>query len=169
MSRANPHTLARMEAKLARLETEMDAAVGATLGQNHGGSPTVDNSKGRQQRRALDAQQERMMNKARAIAQQKEAVEDYRLRLAGTPSGPTKASQTFLEQHPIHPGLLALAEQGLVKQWERSPEYFFVAGMKRVALVTVDGRVGRASRFPPVTEEDRAESKRLMDLANAHS
>jgi len=74
----------------------------------------------------------------------------------------TKKSAKFIEKNPIHLGLFELEKQGLVKQWKRNPQYFFVNGLDKVALATFNGKIGLANRF---TAKTQAELERVKELA----
>ena len=71
-----------------------------------------------------------------------------------------------IEKNPIHLGLFELEKQGLVKQWKRNPQYFFVNGLDKVALATFNDKIGLANRFTAKTQAELERVKELAALAN---
>lgn len=58
-----------------------------------------------------------------------------------------------------------LIENEKVTQWKKKPIYYFVNGLKKVAL-TIDTRTGEfviSKRYPPMTEEDKQKIRKLLD------
>lgn len=157
--------LERMNVKLARLEDEFNTIFADQPFMGHGGTPFVDNSKGRQMRRNHEKRQERLQAKQKEIEQQKDKVQQMEWRVAGR-NTQTKKSAKFIEKNPIHLGLFELEKQGLVKQWKRNPQYFFVNGLDKVALATFNGKIGLANRFTAKTHAELERVKELAALAN---
>ncbi|WP_234623645.1 PLxRFG domain-containing protein [Acinetobacter guillouiae] len=157
--------ISKMEAKLTRLETEIDNIFNDMPFMGHGGTPFVDNSKGRQMKRNHDKRDERLQAKKKEIEEQKEKIDNMKDRIAQR-SQPTKKSQKFLEGNPIHQGLFELEKLGLVKQWKKNPQYFFVNGLDKVALATWDGEISLAKRFPVNNKEELDKAKALIVQAN---
>lgn len=166
-SEPTPSLLEKMKAKLARLEAEFNAIFDDMPFMGHGGTPYVDNSKGRQMRKVHDRRDERLRAKKAAIEVQKEAIERMAWRIDGR-NTPTKKSQKILEKHPIHQGLFELEKQGLVKQWPRNPHFFFINGLDKVAIAAIDGKIGAMRRFPPKNPEEWARTKELIALASSY-
>lgn len=156
--------ISKMEVKLTRLETEFDNIFNDMPFMGHGGSPFVDNSKGRQMKRNHDKRDERLQAKKKEIEEQKEKIDNMKDRLAQR-SQPTKKSQKFLEGNPIHQGLFELEKLGLVKQWKKNPQYFFVNGLDKVALATWDGEISFAKRFPVKNKDELKKAKALITQA----
>ncbi|MEG2264172.1 MAG: hypothetical protein RSC68_07440 [Acinetobacter sp.] len=157
--------LERMNAKLARLEDDFNTIFADQPFMGHGGMPFVDNSKGRQMRRNHEKRQERLQAKKQEIEQQKDKIQQMEWRIAGR-NTQTKKSAKFIEKNPIHLGLFELEKQGLVKQWKRNPQYFFVNGLEKVALATFNGKIGLANRFTAKTQAELERVKELAALAN---
>lgn len=157
--------LERMNVKLARLENEFNTIFADQPFMGHGGTPFVDNSKGRQMRRNHEKRQERLQAKQKEIEQQKDKIKQMEWRIAGR-NTQTKKSAKFIEKNPIHLGLFELEKQGLVKQWKRNPQYFFVNGLDKVALATFNGKIGLANRFTAKTQAELERVKELAALAN---
>ena len=157
--------LERMNVKLARLEDEFNTIFADQPFMGHGGTPFVDNSKGRQMRRNHEKRQERLQAKQKEIEQQKDKIQQMEWRIAGR-NTQTKKSAKFIEKNPIHLGLFELEKQGLVKQWKRNPQYFFVNGLDKVALATFNGKIGLANRFTAKTQVELERVKELAALAN---
>lgn len=157
--------LERMNVKLARLEDEFNTIFADQPFMGHGGTPFVDNSKGRQMRRNHDKRQERLQAKQKEIEQQKDKIQQMEWRIAGR-NTQTKKSAKFIEKNPIHLGLFELEKQGLVKQWKRNPQYFFVNDLEKVALATFNGKIGLANRFTAKTQAELEKVKELAALAN---
>ncbi|MEG6544781.1 PLxRFG domain-containing protein [Acinetobacter bereziniae] len=157
--------ISKMEAKLTRLETEFNTIFNDMPFLGHGGTPFVDNSKGRQMKRNHNKRDERLQAKKKEIEEQKEKIDNMKDRVAQR-SQPTKKSQKFLEGNPIHQGLFELEKLGLVKQWKKNPQYFFVNGLDKVALATWDGEIGLAKRFPVKNKEELEKAKALIAQAN---
>ncbi|MFW1850120.1 PLxRFG domain-containing protein [Acinetobacter guillouiae] len=157
--------ISKMEAKLTRLEIEFDNIFNDMPFMGHGGTPFVDNSKGRQMKRNHDKRDERLQAKKKEIEEQKEKIDNMKDRIAQR-SQPTKKSQKFLEGNPIHQGLFELEKLGLVKQWKKNPQYFFVNGLDKVALATWDGEISLAKRFPVKNKEELHKAKALIVQAN---
>ena len=157
--------LEKMAVKLARLEEEFNTIFADQPFMGHGGTPFVDNSKGRQMRRNHEKRQERLQAKQKEIEQQKDKIQQMEWRIAGR-NTQTKKSAKFIEKNPIHLGLFELEKQGLVKQWKRNPQYFFVNGLDKVALATFDGKIGLANRFTAKTQTELERVKELAALAN---
>jgi len=157
--------LERMNVKLARLEDEFNTIFADQPFMGHGGTPFVDNSKGRQMRRNHEKRQERLQAKQKEIEQQKDKIQQMEWRIAGR-NTQTKKSAKFIEKNPIHLGLFELEKQGLVKQWKRNPQYFFVNGLDKVALATFNDKIGLANRFTAKTQAELERVKELAALAN---
>ena len=157
--------LEKMAVKLARLEEEFNTIFSDQPFMGHGGTPFVDNSKGRQMRRNHEKRQERLQAKQKEIEQQKDKIQQMEWRIAGR-NTQTKKSAKFIEKNPIHLGLFELEKQGLVKQWKRNPQYFFVNGLDKVALATFNGKIGLANRFTAKTQAELERVKELAALAN---
>lgn len=157
--------ISKMEAKLTRLETEFDTIFNDMPFMGHGGTPFVDNSKGRQMKRNHDKRDERLQAKKKEIEEQKEKIDNMKDRIAQR-SQPTKKSLKFLEGNPIHQGLFELEKLGLVKQWKKNPQYFFINGLDKVALATWDGEISLAKRFPVKNREELENAKALIAQAN---
>lgn len=157
--------LEKMVVKLARLEDEFNTIFADQPFMGHGGTPFVDNSKGRQMRRNHEKRQERLQAKQKEIEQQKDKIQQMEWRVAGR-NTQTKKSAKFIEKNPIHLGLFELEKQGLVKQWKRNPQYFFVNGLDKVALATFNGKIGLANRFTAKTQAELERVKELAALAN---
>lgn len=157
--------LSKMIAKLARLESEFDTIFNDMPFMGHGGTPFVDNSKGRQMKRNHDKREERLQAKKKEIKEQKEKIDNMKDRIAKR-SQPTKKSQKFLEVNPIHQGLFELEKLGLVKQWKKNPQYFFVNDLDKVALATFEGKIGIAKRFPAKSQEELNKVRALAAQAN---
>ncbi|SFT12187.1 hypothetical protein SAMN05444586_10255 [Acinetobacter bohemicus] len=157
--------LEKMAVKLARLEDEFNTIFSDQPFMGHGGTPFVDNSKGRQMRRNHEKRQERLQAKQKEIEQQKDKIQQMEWRIAGR-NTQTKKSAKFIEKNPIHLGLFELEKQGLVKQWKRNPQYFFVNGLDKVALATFNGKIGLANRFTAKTQAELERVKELAALAN---
>lgn len=157
--------LERMNVKLARLEDEFNTIFADQPFMGHGGTPFVDNSKGRQMRRNHEKRQERLQAKQKEIEQEKDKIQQMEWRIAGR-NTQTKKSAKFIEKNPIHLGLFELEKQGLVKQWKRNPQYFFVNGLDKVALATFNDKIGLANRFTAKTQAELERVKELAALAN---
>lgn len=157
--------LEKMAVKLARLEEEFNTIFADQPFMGHGGTPFVDNSKGRQMRRNHEKRQERLQAKQKEIEQQKDKIQQMEWRIAGR-NTQTKKSAKFIEKNPIHLGLFELEKQGLVKQWKRNPQYFFVNGLDKVALATFNDKIGLANRFTAKTQAELERVKELAALAN---
>ncbi|WP_162616821.1 hypothetical protein [Aggregatibacter kilianii] len=158
--------LEKMRAKLQRLESELDALFASNPRNGHGGTPDItDNAKGRQMMRASEKLDERIRAKFAQIDEQKAKIEKMEARLARN-NAQTKKSQKFLDKNPIHAGLFKLEEMGLVKQWAKNPQYFFIVGLDRVALATFNGEIHRCKRFPSKTTEETNRAEELISLAN---
>lgn len=157
--------ISKMEAKLTRLEKEFDTIFNDMPFMGHGGTPFVDNSKGRQMKRNHDKRDERLQAKKKEIEEQKEKIDNMKDRIAQR-SQPTKKSLKFLEGNPIHQGLFELEKLGLVKQWKKNPQYFFINGLDKVALATWDGEISLAKRFPVKNREELENAKALIAQAN---
>lgn len=158
--------LAKMKAKLARLEAEFNQSFENDPRNGHGGTPhIIDNSKGRNMKRLCDKLDDRRMAKWQEIQQQKEKIEAMEWKIAQR-STQTKKSEKFLNKNPIHPALFELEKLGLVKQWQRNPEYFFVSGLKKVALVTVENTVKISNRFPALNNEATLKCNELIQQIN---
>ena len=140
--------LEKMKAKLQRLESELDELFGSNPRNGHGGTPNIiDNTKGRQMMRVQERLNDRM---------------EFRIERQSTQ---TKKSKKFIDKNPIHAGLFELEKQGLVKQWPRNPQYFFIVGLERVALATFDGVIHRCQRFPTKNAEEKARAEELINIA----
>jgi len=157
--------LEKMAVKLSRLEDEFNTIFADQPFMGHGGTPFVDNSKGRQMRRNHDKRQERLQAKQKEIEQQKDKIQQMEWRIAGR-NTQTQKSAKFIEKNPIHLGLFELEKQGFVKQWKRNPQYFFVNGLDKVALATFNGKIGLANRFTAKTQAELERVKELAALAN---
>lgn len=158
----------KMKAKLERLEQEYQALFVDDPRYGHGGTPFINNSKGRAMKRITDKLDERRMNKWRQIKEQKEKIARAEDR-AERASTQTKKSEKFIEKNPIHLGLFELEKQGLVKQWVKNPMYFFVVGLQRVALCTFDGKIALCSRFPPKNDLEKMKAEELIQIATSFS
>ncbi|WP_159649462.1 hypothetical protein [Erysipelothrix aquatica] len=56
-----------------------------------------------------------------------------------------------------------LIENGLVKQWAKKPIYFFVSGLKKVALeINESGNFEISNRYPAYSDEDREYIYKLL-------
>ena len=157
--------LEKMAVKLARLEDKFNTIFSDQPFMGHGCTPFVDNSIGRQMRRNHEKRQERLQAKQKEIEQQKDKIQQMEWRIAGR-NTQTKKSAKFIEKNPIHLGLFELEKQGLVKQWKRNPQYFFVNGLDKVALATFNGKIGLANRFTAKTQAELERVKELAALAN---
>jgi len=153
--------LAKQIEKLAELEAQFLALLGDNPRTGHGGTPFVDNSHGRMQRKRWDKYQDGLRSLNAKIEEQKEKIERTKSRDIFR-STVTKKSAKFTEKNPIHPYLLELAEQGKVKQWTRNPHIFFVAELDKVALTTFGEKIGVNSRFPAKTAAEWAVCNELM-------
>lgn len=145
--------LEKMKAKLARLEAEWQSLCENDPRRGHGGTPNiVDNNKGRRMIKVCHKYDERLTEKLKAIKDQKEKIErmEWKLQQRATQ---TKKSAKFLAKNPIHPALFELEKLGHVKQWQRNPEYFFVTGLRKVALITKENQIQISNRFPALTQE----------------
>lgn len=146
--------LTKMNNKLERLEAEFSALFENDPRMGHMGTPNItDNSKGRQMMRVCAKLEDRRRAKKQAIEEQKEKIERMESRIAYR-TIQTKKSEKFIAKNPIDPRLFELEKQGVLKQWKRNPEYFFVVGLDKVALLTSRGKIGVATRFYPQTKEE---------------
>lgn len=162
--------LAKQEQKLAEMEQELNFLFDNDLRKGHGGTPHIlDNSKGRQMKRWADKYDERIRSKFKKIDEQKEKIEKtkYRISTAENKKVPTKRSMKFLKKNEIHPALLRLAEEGKLNQWERNPHLFFVADLKKVALITVGGKVGINTKYPARSVDELKLCQELLRGVNA--
>jgi hypothetical protein len=159
------YMLEKMEAKLKRLIQEFYDLQNSNPAIGHGGTPIVDNSKGKMLQRKRDKLEQRLKEQDDKIEKQKEKIERYKWRMLRN-STPTKKSEIFIKKNPIHPALLIYAEKGILKQWVKNPHFFFINSLKRIALITVDGKVGVSARFRPSTEEDFKVAKALANEIN---
>ena len=158
----------KMKAKLERLEKEYEALFIDDPRYGHGGTPFVNNSKGRAMKAYTERLDERRRNKIKQIEAQKEKIDRAEQR-AYNKSLPTKKSAKFIDKNPIHPGLFELEKQGLVKQWARNPMYFFIVGLQKVALCTFEGKIARCARFPTKDDSERQKAEELIKLATPFS
>jgi len=142
-----------MKKKLLRLERELDETWDDRPWAGHGGTPLVDNSVGRTRRNQLDRYEARLRRLTNEVEEQKAKIERAESR-AEWKSVPTKQSGKFLEKNPIHPLLLQLERDGKVRQWPRNPQYFFIVGLRKVALCTFNGEIHPAARFPAKDKEE---------------
>ena len=56
----------------------------------------------------------------------------------------------------IQPTTQALIDEGIVNQWAKQPNLYFVKGLRRVALVLTDeGRFEQSPKYRPNTDEER--------------
>lgn len=155
--------LAKMRGKLAKMETEWSQLFNADPRHGHGGTPfIVDTAHGRLRMCQHEKYQDRLRSLHRQIEEQKEKIVAQENRIAYR-STQTKKSKKFLADNTIHPGLLKLAEQGVLSQWKRNPEYFFINELDRVALITVGERVGVAQRFPAKNGQDWEVARRIVE------
>ena len=157
--------LEKMKAKLQLLESELNELFGSNPRNGHGGTPSIiDNAKGRQMMRVQERLNERIRSKIKQIDEQKQKIDrmEFRIERQGTQ---TKKSKKFIDKNPIHAGLFELEKQGLVKQWPRNPQYFFIVGLDRVALATFDGVIHRCQRFPTKNAEEKARAEELINIA----
>lgn len=64
----------------------------------------------------------------------------------------------------IQPGTQALIDEGVVNQWAKQPNLYFVKGLRRVALVLTDeGRFEQSPKYRPNTDEEKELVKSLLD------
>ena len=56
-----------------------------------------------------------------------------------------------------------LIDDGLVNQWKKKPIYYFVKGLKKVALeINTDGNFAISKRYPAYSEDDQKFIKILL-------
>lgn len=56
-----------------------------------------------------------------------------------------------------------LIDDGLVNQWKKKPIYYFVKGLKKVALeINQDGNFEISKRYPACSEDDKKFIKELL-------
>ena len=56
-----------------------------------------------------------------------------------------------------------LIDEGLVNQWQKKPIYYFVKGLKKVALeINQEGNFVISKRYPAYNEDDQKFVKRLL-------
>ncbi|TCJ96180.1 hypothetical protein EV694_1732 [Volucribacter psittacicida] len=157
--------LQKMKDKRERLEQELQQLCDSDPRLGHGGTPYINNAKGRRMKAVCDKHQNRIAAKIKEIEAQDEKIERMEWRLAERRTQ-TQKSQKFLNKNPIHQGLIKLAEKGLLNQWLRNPEYFFIKELKRVALMTVNNAIIISSRFPAKDDDEIAKANELIQLAN---
>lgn len=64
----------------------------------------------------------------------------------------------------IQPATQALIDEGIVNQWAKQPNLYFVKGLRRVALVLTDeGRFEQSPKYRPNTDEEKELVKSLLD------
>ena len=64
----------------------------------------------------------------------------------------------------IQLGTQALIDEGVVNQWAKQPNLYFVKGLRRVALVLTDeGRFEQSPKYRPNTDEEKELVKSLLD------
>lgn len=144
--------LEKQKNKLAALEKRVDELWDQRPWQGHGGTPLVNNSKGRAMSAHLDRYESSLRSAMRAVEEQKKKIERT---LDRGSSVPTKASDEFIAKNPISPLLLWLRDAGKVSQWAKNPQIFFVKGLHKVALMTLSGKVGINKRYCAKTVEER--------------
>lgn len=142
------------EANLEKLEKEIADHFRNYPGKGHGGSPIVDNSKGRARRRELDRYNDKIRSLNESIKEQKAKIGRTENRI-DRQSSVTKQSEKFTEKNPISPLLEEMEKDGKVKRWARNPHIFFVTGLERVALTTVKGEILNVVKFPVKNKEER--------------
>lgn len=160
-----------MKNKLERMKGQFDSKFEDWSSQTrgHGGTPFImDNSKGRAQYKRHQKGNESLSNLNKAIKEQEEKIQAAEYRHIGRHTQ-TKKSEKFVEKNPVSPGLQYLEQKGLVKSWPKKPEFHFVQGMDKTALITVDGRVGVARKYNGGTDEKFLAAKKLASIANSYN
>lgn len=160
-----------MKNKLERMKGQFDNKFENWSSQRrgHGGTPFImDNSKGQAQYKRHQKGNESLINLNKAIKEQEEKIQAAEYRHIGRHTQ-TKKSEKFVERNPVSPGLQYLEQKGLVKSWPKKPEFHFVQGMDKTALITVDGRVGVARKYNGGTDEKFLAAKKLASIANSYN
>lgn len=156
--------LEKMKNKLAKMEEKKSSMINAHFAEivPHGGTPFVlDNSKGRASKNRFDKSNDAIRNLSKQIEEQKEKISRMENKIAYRTTQ-TKQSKKFIEKNEISPILFKLQEDGKVKQWARNPQLFFVVGLEKVALMTLNGKVGINKKYSAKTKEDFDYCKKLI-------
>lgn len=91
----------------------------------------------------------------------KETIKRYRQELERLEAAQNKAEGVI-----IQPAAQSLIDEGLVNQWQKRPDTYFVKGLRRVALeLNNEGsfEVSSNSRYRPTTAEEKEVVNRLLD------
>lgn len=94
----------------------------------------------------------------------KETIKRYRQELERL-----EAAQNKVEGVTIQPAAQSLIDEGLVNQWQKRPDTYFVKGLRRVALeMTEEGNFQISSnwKYQPKTEDEK---NKVEDLLNRQS
>lgn len=78
----------------------------------------------------------------------------------------SRSSKIFIAKHPISKGLIELARRGILSQWRKDPSVFFIVGLDKVALVTINGNICIERGFRP-SQEQRQRCCEVIKMAKA--
>lgn len=74
-----------------------------------------------------------------------------------------EAMQEQMATVTIQPGTQAIIDQGLVNQWQKQPNLYFIKGLRRVALeLTKDGTFTLGKTYLPQTDKEKATVEDLL-------
>ena len=118
------NSLAKKEAELVqRINTHYDDVMSAN------GQPLNDKRKGR-------VTMDRWERQCRAIANQKESVEKTKQAIEKE-----KDKIAWVELFTVPAPIQELLDTGVLTQWRRHPNYFFVKGVERARIVYENGKI----------------------------
>lgn len=154
----------KMKNKLTKMEEKKSSMINAHFAEilPHGGTPFItDNSKGKAAKNRFDKSNDAIRNISKQIEEQKEKISRMESKIAYRTTQ-IKQSVKFIEKNEISSILLKLQEDGKVKQWAKNPQLFFVIGLEKVALMTLNGKVGINKKYCAKTKEEFDYCKSLI-------
>ena len=135
--------------------------------RGHGGTPNiVDNAKGRRMIRVCEKHEDRLRRLFELRDIQIEKIQktcNSIIYKKYTRLEQTKKSKKFIDKNPINEILLKMQEDGIVKQWARNPQYFFMVDFKKVALFTIDGKVGISRKYGVADKANFIKIKEIIE------
>lgn len=129
----------------------------------HGGTPNiVDNSKGRRMIRVCERRNERIV---RLYEKKKEQIEKIQrtLRRDSYRYTQTRKSEKFISKNEISPVLFEMEKDGICRQWRRNPQFFFMKDFDKVAIFTLNGKVGVNAKYKAKTQDDFNKIKEIIE------
>ncbi|HFR3626244.1 ArdC-like ssDNA-binding domain-containing protein [Streptococcus suis] len=78
-----------------------------------------------------------------------------------------EAEKANLDKTTLSPEAQKMIDEGLLNQWQKHPQIYFVKGLRKVALeLTDEGKFQVASKYAPQTEADKEKVAELLSKTN---